>query len=334
MSEPMLIIAEAGVNHNGDLERAKAMVDAAAQAGADLVKFQAFDPDSLLGKNADAAAYQQRNTGVGSQEDLLRGLALDMTSFAALARCCRDAGIGFLCTPFAVEATGELLQFGMDYIKVASGELTNTPALQHFASFGKPVILSTGMSTLDEVRGAVAALDSAGCVETILLHCTSIYPAPPRTLNLRAIQTLQQTFHRRVGFSDHSLGDGASIAAAALGATVIEKHFTLDRALPGPDQKASLEPNELAAMISKLRDISAALGDGVKQPQGEEIETAKLVRRSWHARRVINAGETITSSDIALKRPAAGLPPDASPAGRRIKRDRDANDPITAEDLA
>ena len=327
------VIAEAGVNHNGDLGRALSMVAAAAAAGADYVKFQAFSADRLVARGARTAAYQAANTGETDQAALLRGLELSLEQFAVLAQACRVADIGFMVTAFDVDTVEALVALGMDRLKVASGELTNTPALARFAALGLPILLSTGMATLDEVADAVEVLTSHGASDITLLHCTSLYPAPVAALNLRAIDTLARRFGLPVGYSDHSPGDHAAIAAVALGATVIEKHFTLDRTLPGPDHRASLEPDELAVMIRKLRETAIALGDGVKAPAPGEVETARLVRRSWHALRPLAAGRMLTADDVALKRPADGLPPACSPVGATLGRPLSVDAPVTAADL-
>lgn len=315
---PPFVIAEAGVNHNGDLPRARELVAAAADAGADAVKFQAFRADEIAAAGTPTAAYQQRNTGRDDQHALLAALALDLDAFAVLAGDCRNRGIEFLATPFDAAMAEPLVALGMRRIKVASGELTNAPALQRFAGFGLPVLLSTGMATLDEVAAAVAVLERAGATDVTLLHCTSLYPAPPETANLRAMVAMAERFGRPVGYSDHTLGDHVAVAATALGASVIEKHLTLDRTLPGPDHAASLEPAELEAMIVRLRETEAALGDGVKRPASGEAETARLVRRSWHAARDLDAGTVLTAADVVLKRPADGLAPDKVIIGRRL----------------
>jgi N,N'-diacetyllegionaminate synthase len=329
-----LVIAEAGVNHNGDLGRARAMVAAAAEAGTDIVKFQAFDPAGLVAAGTATAAYQHANTGLGDQQAMLASLALTSADFAALAAACTAQGVEFLCTAFDVDAIERLLGYGMRRIKVASGELTNTPALRRFARLGAPILLSTGMATLEEVGRAVAVLRDGGAGDVTLLHCTSLYPAPEETINLRAMAALHAAFGLPVGYSDHSLGDHVAVAATALGATVIEKHFTLDRDLPGPDHAASLEPGELAAMIRKVRATARSLGDGVKRPQPGELETARLVRRSWHAAHDLAAGVELREDDLVLKRPADGLAPDLSLIGRRTAVAIAADQPIVAEHLA
>ena len=333
MTASPLIIAEAGVNHNGDMTRAFALIDAAVEAGADVVKFQAFRADGLVTQAAGTTVYQASNTGQNNQAELLRTLELSKDDFAKIADYCVESGIEFLCTPFDVPMTADLVAMGMKRIKVASGELTNTPALRQFAEFGLPILLSTGMATLAEVGQALDDLRAAAGNVTCL-HCTSLYPAPMATLNLKAMATMATAFGVPVGYSDHSLGDHAAIAAVALGGSVIEKHFTLDRSLPGPDHQASLEPRELRAMITRLREIAVALGDGVKEPVPDERDTAALVRRSWHARHSMTCDHTITADDVTLKRPADGLPPAQSPVGRLLTRDLAADQPIREADFA
>lgn len=329
----LLVIAEAGVNHNGDVGRAIDLVAAAAEAGADYVKFQAFSADQLVARRAKTAAYQAENTGVSDQGELLRSLELSPDQFELIAEACRSAGIGFMATAFDTDQVEYLVSLGMDRIKVASGELTNAPALTKFASLHLPILLSTGMSTLFEVREALGILDRAGADDVTVLHCTSLYPAPYDTLNLSAIRTLSEAFGLPVGFSDHSLGDHAAMAAVALGASVVEKHFTLDRGLPGPDHRASLEPDELKRMVYRMREVEIALGDGVKAPSAGEVETATLVRRSWHTSRALSAGSVIEIKDVVLKRPADGLHPALSPVGSRLVRDLDADAPVSQSDI-
>ena len=330
----LLIIAEAGVNHNGDLGRARDMVSAAAEAGADYVKFQAFDAAELIAPGTATAGYQQSNTGEADQIALVKPLELSRDDFSDLAELCAKRGVKFLATPFDIEFTADLVGLGMDRLKIASGELTNDPALIHFASFGLPILMSTGMATMGEVAHAVDVLREAGARDVTLLHCTSLYPAPDQTLNLRALPTMADAFGLPVGYSDHSLGDHAAIAAVALGATVIEKHFTLDKSLPGPDHAASLEPDELKTMIDKLRTIEIMLGDGQKRPARGEPETAALVRRSWHAARDLSAGTLLVEDDLVLKRPANGLAPKERLVGRRLRVPLSADEPIRATDLS
>jgi len=328
-----LVIAEVGVNHNGSLARARKMVRVAADAGADYVKFQAFRAEELVSRHAATAAYQKKSSGARDQLSLLRKLELSLKDFAILAKECRRTRIGFLVTPFDAAMAAPLVAMGMDRIKIPSGELTNEPMLRALARFRLPVILSTGMATKAEVGRALSVLRRAGAKDVTLLHCTSLYPAPANAINLRAIETMRRAFGVKVGYSDHSLGDHVSIAAVALGASTIEKHFTLDRALPGPDHKASLEPDELKAMIVRLRETAAALGDGVKRPARGEAAVAQLVRRSWHATRDLPAGAVLAKGDVVLKRPADGLAPRTTPFGRRLKRARRADAAIRAGDL-
>lgn len=328
-----LVIAEAGVNHNGSLAHAKRMVRAAAAAGADYVKFQAFRADELASREAATASYQKRNAGARDQLTLLRKLELSLDDFAELAKECRRARIGFLVTPFDLAMAAPLVAMGMNRIKIPSGELTNEPMLRALGRFRLPIILSTGMATQKEVAQALSVLRRARARDVTLLHCTSLYPAPAEAINLRAIATLRSAFRVPVGYSDHSLGDHVAVAAVALGASVIEKHFTLDRGLPGPDHAASLEPGALKAMIARLRETATALGDGIKRPARGEAAVARLVRRSWHAGRDLPAGAVIRRGDVVLKRPATGLPPDQTPLGRKLKRARRADAAIRAGDL-
>ncbi len=334
MTKQILVIAEGGVNHNGDIGRAIALAQAARRAGADIIKFQYFTVGNIVSATAGAAAYQIANTGKESQADLLRPLQIGLQELSIVARTCRDEGIGFLCTAFDVDAIDELVSFGMSFVKIPSGEITNVPMLERYGRLGLPVLLSTGMSTMAEVEGALDVLDRAGAPAVTLLQCTSLYPAPPETLNLRAMVSMAEQTKRPVGLSDHSLDDYAAIAAVALGATVIEKHITLDRRLPGPDHAASLEPAEFARMVARLRATADALGDGVKRPAPGEAETAKLVRRSWHAARDLAPGTVLAASDIVLKRPADGLSPSADPTGRRLTRAIAADQPVHDLDLA
>lgn len=335
MTEKTLtVIAEAGVNHNGDMNRARELVHAAAKSGADMVKFQAFRASEIASRASPTAAYQKDTTGLEDQLTMLRKLEFDIDDFAEIAAQCRKAGIGFLCTPFDTAMTAALIDLGMPCIKVASGELTNTPALEHFAGFGKPILLSTGMATMDEVKEAVDTLRSSGATDITLLHCTSLYPAHPASINLRAMVAMRDHFGLPVGYSDHSEGDEVSIAAVAMGATVIEKHFTLDRGLPGPDHRASLEPRELTAMVRQLRNVKTALGNGIKQPDHAEIEMARLARRSWHATRNLKANTVLTPADVTLKRPATGLSPRQTPIGQKLAIDVSVDSPIHAHAIA
>lgn len=307
---PVLIIAEAGVNHNGDLELAYRLVDTAVQAGADAVKFQTFRADRVASAAAPKAAYQQRTTGSAeSQLDMLRRLELSHDAHRKLQAYCGSRGILFLSTPFDTESADLLDDLGVPAFKIGSGEITNLPFLEHIAAKQKPVILSTGMAYLGEVDAAVRAVRAAGCDRLILLHATSNYPADPADANLRAMQTLAAAFRVPVGYSDHTPGIEVPLAAVAMGACVLEKHFTLDRNMPGPDQAASLEPGDLCAMVAAVRKVEAALGDGIKAPAASEENTRMIARRSLAAAIDIPCGAVLEPCMLAAVRPATGLPP-------------------------
>ena len=312
------------MNHNGDIARAKSLIDAAVLARADAVKFQTYHTERLVIANAPKADYQKRTTDGGeSQAAMLRKLELSFEAFRELAAYCRAKGILFLSTPFDEESADFLLELGVPAFKMGSGELTNLPLLEHVARKGLPMIVSTGMADLSDVAAAVHALRHAGNSQIILLHCVSAYPADPATVNLRAMRTLTREFNLPVGFSDHTRGIEVAVGAAALGACIIEKHFTLDRRLPGPDHHASLEPCELAAMVDAIRTVQSALGDGVKRPVAVEHDTARVARRSLVAARDIKAGEILDRGAIGVKRPGTGLPASAldSLVGRRARMD-------------
>jgi N,N'-diacetyllegionaminate synthase len=308
--ERIFIIAEAGVNHNGSLETAFRLVDAAARAGADAVKFQTFKTEKLITRDAPSAEYQIRNLGGGqSQFEMLKGLELTYADFAKLQSHCRSRGIEFLSTPDEEESLGFLMSLGMERIKVGSGEIETIPFLRAIGSRGKPVILSTGMSTLAQVETAYGTLLASGAPAVSLLHCTTNYPCPMGEVNLLAMSTLKAAFRTEVGYSDHTDGIEVSVAAAALGASILEKHFTLDKSLPGPDHKASLDPTELAAMVRAVRNIEAALGDGIKRPQIHR-RPRRHRRRGGILRR--------EPDDEARRRPrdfGGALGPGAGPAG-------------------
>jgi N-acetylneuraminate synthase len=317
------VIAEAGVNHNGDSRLAHALIDAAADAGADAVKFQTFVADRLVTAAAPKAGYQEQRGEAGeTQRDMLRRLELSAAAHVELRDHARESGIEFLSTAFDEGSVDLLAGLPVAAFKIPSGEITNTLLLSHVAAQGRPVMLSTGMSSLDEVRDAVAVLRGAGCVDLVLLQCTSAYPADPRTANLRAMRTMAREFDVLVGYSDHTPGIAVALAAAALGAAVIEKHLTLDRALPGPDHEASLEPDQFAHLVTQVRIVEQALGDGVKQPAAPELELARLVRRSIVAAHDLPAGVRLTASMLTVKRPGTGLPPAALSriVGRRLRR--------------
>ncbi|GBD35446.1 N,N'-diacetyllegionaminic acid synthase [bacterium HR36] len=306
---PCFVIAEAGVNHNGDLDLAKRLIEVAADAGADAVKFQTFRTENLVIANAPLAAYQQANLGRAlAQAEMLRKLELSESDFLLLAQDARSRGLIFLSTPFD-EASADFLQrLHVPAYKVPSGELTNLEFLQHLARKGKPLIISTGMATLAEVEAAVEAVESCGNRDYILLHCVSNYPASAHEVNLRAMLTLQAAFQAPVGYSDHSEGVYVALAAVALGACVIEKHFTVDKTLPGPDHKASASPEELKALITAIRQIEQALGDGRKRPAESERDTIAVARKSLVVTCDLPPGVLLQEGHLALRRPGTGLP--------------------------
>lgn len=307
--DKVLIIAEAGVNYNGSLELAMRMVDAAKQAGADIVKFQTAQPEEVISRHAKKAAYQEAATGAGGgQLEMVRGLLLKQEEFAPLKRYCEGCGIGFLSTPFDIGSVQFLDRLGCSMWKVPSGEITDYPYLVAVARTGKPVILSTGMSSMDEVDAAVALLRAQGAGEVSLLHCNTQYPTPFEDVNLRAMLAMRERFHTTVGYSDHTMGIEVAVAAAAMGARIIEKHFTLDRGMEGPDQKASLETGELGAMVAAIRHIEQALGDGIKRPTASERGNIAAARKSIVARRGIKEGEALSEENITTKRPGDGVP--------------------------
>lgn len=309
MNKKVLIIAEAGVNHNASLETAKKMIKVAKECGADVVKFQTAKLDSLVTEYALMAKYQMENIGTGgSQKDMLRKLLLPFEDFEILAAYCNEIGIQFLSTPFDIDSI-HFLNHLQNMWKIPSGEITNYPYLVEIAKTGKKVILSTGMSDMEEVDAAVRVLRSNGCGEITLLHCTSEYPAPMQNVNIKAMLTLKNTFRCSVGYSDHTQGIEIPIAAAALGATVIEKHFTLDKNMEGPDHKASLEPEELKQMVRAIRNIEKALGDGKKEPSESERKNIQVVRKSIVAKCDITAGELFSEDNITTKRPGTGINP-------------------------
>jgi len=333
----LFVIAEAGVNHNGSAALAVRLVDAAADAGADAVKFQTFRAAALATPSAPKAAYQLRSAKRReSQLDMLKKLELSEKGHRlALARA-RKRGIAFLSTPFDAADADFLARLGVPAFKLPSGELTNLPLLAHVARKGKPVILSTGMSTLAEVREAVAVLRRNGCRRLTLLHCVSNYPADAKDANLRAMKTMADAFKTPVGWSDHTPGAVTAIAAVALGASVIEKHFTLDQRLPGPDHAMSLEPAELACFVAALREAASALGDGVKAPRPCEAPIRRVARRSLVLTAALPKGTRLTAAHLSSKRPGTGLPPSklASVIGRRLKRALRADRPLRPGDLA
>lgn len=307
-----LIIAEAGVNHNGDLEMAKRLIDAAAEAGADFVKFQTFKAEKLVTSTAKQADYQKANTGKDeSQLAMIKRLELDVDAHQTLIEHCQKRGVAFLSTAFDLDSIDLLDQLGLPLFKVPSGELTNLPYLRALAAKGKPLVLSTGMATLGEVEAALEVALEAGHrrEDVTILHCTTEYPTPPEEVNLKAMNTLGSALGTKIGYSDHTRGIEVPIAAAALGAQVIEKHFTLDRNLPGPDHKASLEPDELKAMVQGIRLVETALGDGIKRLTPSEAKNRPIARKSLVAALPIKQGEVFTTENLTAKRPGTGLSP-------------------------
>lgn len=308
-----LIIAEAGVNHNGDIAMACDLVRIAAEAGADMVKFQTFVADRITAASAPKAEYQKASTGTDeSQKDMIARLELSRADHELLIEECRRHGIAFFSTGFDADSIDMLVDLGLDRLKIPSGEITNLPLLRHYASKRLPIILSTGMAAIGEVEAAVDILVAGGVMraDITVLHCNTEYPTPMADVNLRAMTTLGAALGLPVGYSDHTLGIEVAIAAVTLGACVIEKHFTLDRTMPGPDHRASLEPGELRHMVAAIRNVEQALaGDGVKRPSASEFKNRAIARRSIVAARPIAAGEAFTSANLTLKRPGTGISP-------------------------
>ena len=330
MDEHIFVIAEAGVNHNGDIDLAFKLVEEAAKAKADAVKFQTFIPENVISRNAQKAAYQKVTTGVEeSQLDMVRKFYLDKESFRSIAEQCKRHHILFLSTPFDLDSIDTLVNLNLRTFKIPSGEITNLPYLRKIGALGGEIILSTGMSTLEEVAVALNVLETSGTPRSriTLLHCTTEYPAPFESVNLRAMQTMREAFPgiAGVGYSDHTPGIAIPIAAAAMGATIIEKHFTLDKNLPGPDHKASLEPDELAAMVAGIRQVEQAMGDGVKAPSPAEIPNMAVARKSLVAACAIRKGEVFTSANVACKRPGNGLSPMKWDSIMGLRAERDYN---------
>jgi N,N'-diacetyllegionaminate synthase len=326
MKRHTLVIAEAGVNHNGDLNLAKQLVDAAVIAGADLVKFQTFNAKRQVTHFAPKALYQTQTSDTKeSQFEMLNRLELTEAMHYELLEHCANCNIGFFSTGFDIESIDFLVSLGQDIFKIPSGELTNLPYLRHIGALGKDLILSTGMSTLGDIEAAIDALEQAGTTRTkiTVLHCTTEYPTPMIEVNLRAMQSIQRAFDVAVGYSDHTQGIEVAIAAVAMGARVIEKHFTINRNLSGPDHQASLEPAELKAMVSAIRNVEVALGDGIKRLTPSETHNLPIVRKSLIARCEIAAGETFNPDNIITKRPGTGISPMRwdEVMGRKASRD-------------
>jgi N,N'-diacetyllegionaminate synthase len=306
----VFIIAEAGVNHNGNMEIAKEMIRHAADFGADAIKFQTFRTENLVTQFAGKAEYQERTTGRNeSQYDMLKKLELNNEQHTELAACCQKNNIQFLSTAFDFDSIDLLTAFDMPVWKIPSGEITNLPYLIKIAKTGKPVILSTGMSTLEEVKAAVTILRQNSAGEITALHCNTEYPTPYTDVNLKAMLTMQKELGVKTGYSDHTPGIEIPIAAVAMGAAVIEKHFTLDKNMEGPDHRASLEPAEFAAMVQAIRNIEKALGSGEKTPSSSEVKNIAVARKSIVAKCAIKKGDVFTKENITVKRPGAGISP-------------------------
>ena len=334
---PCFIIAEAGVNHNGCLNRAMQLIDCAADAGADAVKFQTFKATRIATAQASQAAYQKQNLGKEqSQLEMLKALELSETDHRVLVQHCKSRGILFMSTPFDEQSADLLADLDVKVFKLPSGEMTNLPFLKHVAAMQRPLIVSTGMCSLGDVENAVQAIESAGNHDYVLLHCVSNYPADPADVNLRAMEAMRAAFGRPVGYSDHTMGIEVGLASAAMGACVLEKHFTLDRNLPGPDHKASAEPAELRQLIQGIRTVELAMGTGIKRATAAELDTAKAARKSLVLARDIPAGTELTEDIIAIKRPGTGLPPSMKPhfLNRRASVALPAGHLLRLEDVA
>ena len=304
------IIAEAGVNHNGSIELAKQMIEEAARAGANYIKFQTFKPEKLVSKYAQKADYQKKTTGNNeSQLQMLEKLALSYDDFVELKRYCEQIGIGFLFTPFDEDSIRFLDSLDMDFWKIPSGEITNYPYLVQIAQTGRDIVLSTGMCEMDEIADAMKVLEENGAGNISLLHCNTEYPTPYEDVNLLAMKQMRTAFKKQVGYSDHTVGIEVPIAAVALGAEIIEKHFTLDKNMEGPDHKASLEPQELAQMVSAIRHIEKSLGDGNKRRTASEQHNIAAARKSIVAKCAISKGDIFTDKNLTVKRPGSGISP-------------------------
>lgn len=328
-----IIIAEAGVNHNGSMDMAREMIRVAAEAGADYVKFQTAIPELVISRYAPKAEYQKATTGnADSQLEMCKAIHLPLSAYAELADLCKELNIGFISTPFDFPSIECLEPLGMDFWKIPSGEITNLPYLRRIAKIGQPVVLSTGMTEFNEVKEAVEVLCANGLTKGMitLLHCTTQYPTLPADVNLRAMEQLRTLGCRAVGYSDHTVGIEISLAAVALGAEVIEKHFTLDKSLPGPDHKASIDPAELKALVSGIRKIEQSLGVNVKQVAAGERENIAIARRSIVAARPIKKNEVLSEENLEVKRPGTGISPMLwdSVVGTRAVRDFDTDELI------
>ena len=308
----VLIIAEAGVNHNGSLDLAKKLIDAACSVGADAVKFQTFKATNLATKNSQKAAYQKRTTNKEeTQFDMLKKLELDKKNHEELIDYCKNKKIIFLSSPFDIESIDLLNDLGLKIFKIPSGEITNLPYLKHIGKFNKRIILSTGMSNIDEIKSALDILMNSGTKKNniTILHANTEYPTPMKDVNLKAMVSIGKEFDIKFGYSDHTMGIEVDIAAVAMGATCIEKHFTLNSNMKGPDHKASLEPSQFKEMVEKIRNIELALGDGIKKPSQSEIQNIDIVRKSIVAKTKINKGDILNENNLTTKRPGNGINP-------------------------
>lgn len=335
--QPCFVIAEAGVNHNGDPDLALGLVDAAAAAGADAIKFQTFSADTLVSRSAPQFPYALSGDLANvTQHEMLRRLELSHDMHEPIRRRCVEHAVLFLSTPFHESDADWLDDFGVPAFKISSGEITNLPFIRHVAAKGKPLILSTGMATMGEVDSAVQAVVAEGNGELVLLHCVSDYPADPADANLRAMDTMRRAFGVPVGFSDHTPGIEVSLAAVALGAALIEKHFTLDRNLPGPDHMASLDPGALTDLVAGIRVVEVSLGTGVKRPVTAELKNQAVVRKSVVAARKLSAGQLILPDMLDVRRPGDGLPPEMRQflVGRRLAREVEEGALISLDDLS
>jgi N-acetylneuraminate synthase/N,N'-diacetyllegionaminate synthase len=334
--QPAFVIAEAGVNHNGQVELARQLVDAAVAAGADAVKFQSFVAEQVISPSAPKAQYQLAHTNAEeSQLEMVRQLELSADEQRMLHQYCGERGIMFLSTPFDRGSADLLFELGVAAFKIASGEVTNLPFLQYVARYQKPVILSTGMSYLNEVEQALATIRAAGNDQVALLHCVSSYPAPAAETNLRAMQTMAEAFGAPVGLSDHTLGITVALAAAALGAAVVEKHLTLDKSMPGPDHTASLEPHEFKSLVEGIRIVESSLGNGIKEPVAAEADTRRVARRSLVTATSLAQGTVLQPEMLSEMRPGTGIPPTSisEVLGRMLKHDLAAGQLLSWSDL-
>ncbi len=334
-----LIIAEAGVNHNGKIDLAKKLVDVAKEAGADFVKFQTFKASKLVSKTARKADYQIKNINDGddSQYQMLKKLELTEEMHDALIKYCKEKEIGFLSTAFDIESADYLKSIGINLFKVPSGEITNYPLLKKIAEIADEVILSTGMCNMSEIEAALKVITNNGIPKNkvTILHCNTDYPTPMKDVNLNAMNSIKEHLGTSVGYSDHTEGIEIPIAAVAMGAECIEKHFTLDKTLPGPDHVASLEPDELIEMVKSIRNIEKALGDGVKKPSPSESKNIAIARKSIHTNDFIKAGDIITSENIVMKRPGNGISPMEyeNVLGKRFNKDLEPDQLLTYNDI-